>query len=210
MGVVIIIGMDILLATTNRGKILEMNSLLAGLPAGTRLLTPDELHLVLVVPETAGTYTGNARLKAETYSQATGLLTLADDSGLEVDALDGAPGIHSARYSPKPQASDADRRSLLLANLKDFRRPWQARFCCVVTLAEPERKTVSYEGFCPGEIIPEERGTNGFGYDPIFYIPELGKTMAELSMAEKNRLSHRGRAVRAAMPDLLQRASRTR
>jgi XTP/dITP diphosphohydrolase len=197
--------MDILLATTNRGKIHEMTALLAQLPPDTRLVTPSELHLSLNVNETAGTYAGNAILKAETYSKKSGLMTLADDSGLEVDALGGAPGIHSARYSPQPGASDLDRRSLLLINLKGFRRPWQARFRCIVALSEPGRRTDTYEGICPGEIIPEERGINGFGYDPIFLIPGLGKTMAELSLDEKNQLSHRARAVQAAIVELKKR-----
>jgi XTP/dITP diphosphohydrolase len=129
-------------------------------------------------------------------------VTLADDSGLEVDCLNGAPGLHSARYSPHPGASDADRRALLLANLRDLPRPWTARFRCTVAIATPEGGLFFADGQVRGEIIPEERGENGFGYDPIFLIPELGLTTAELTMAEKNRLSHRARAVKSALPGL--------
>ncbi|RME07041.1 MAG: non-canonical purine NTP pyrophosphatase, partial [Anaerolineae bacterium] len=114
------------------------------------------------------------------------------------DALDGAPGLHSARYAPHPNATDADRRAHLLQNLVPHPRPWTARFRCVVALVEPEGTARFFEGVCEGEIIPEERGDNGFGYDPIFVVEGLGRTMAELTMEEKNRLSHRARAVLAA------------
>jgi len=117
-----------------------------------------------------------------------------------VDALDGLPGLHSARFVARPDATDADRRQALLEHLRGKPRPWLARFRCWVAVVTPDGETHLAEGVCPGEIIPEERGQNGFGYDPIFYLPELGKTMAELSMDEKNRLSHRARAVRAAVP----------
>jgi XTP/dITP diphosphohydrolase len=108
--------------------------------------------------------------------------------------------LHSARFSPKPGATDADRRALLLEQLADKPRPWTARFRCVVALAQPGKDTRYFEGVCEGVIIPQERGNNGFGYDPIFWLPELGKSMAELGMDEKNRLSHRARAVLAARP----------
>jgi XTP/dITP diphosphohydrolase len=117
-----------------------------------------------------------------------------------VDALDGAPGLHSARYSPKPGAKDADRRAFLLENLKDKPRPWTAHFHATIAIAKPTGEIEFAEGNCYGEIIPEERGTGGFGYDAIFLLSDLGKTMAELEMEEKNTLSHRARAVMAAMP----------
>lgn len=192
----------ILVATLNPGKLVEMRTLLQDLPA--ELITPAELNLELAVEETGSTYAENAALKAVAYAKASGLLSLADDSGLEVDALDGLPGLHSARFAPWPGASDADRRKLLLQKLQAKARPWIARFRCVVAVASPWGALQFAEGICPGEVIPEERGTNGFGYDPVFWLPELGKTMAELDMPEKNALSHRGRAVQAAYPILLQ------
>jgi len=130
------------------------------------------------------------------------MVVLADDSGLEVDALGGAPGLHSARYSPAPGAKDADRRKLLLQNLAQYPRPWVAHFHCTVAIATPGGDLFFTEGSCSGEIIPEERGTNGFGYDPIFQFAGSTLTMAELSTAEKNCLSHRALAIQAAKPIL--------
>jgi XTP/dITP diphosphohydrolase len=128
---------------------------------------------------------------------------MADDSGLEVEALGGSPGVHSRRFSPLPDATDADRRKLLLNALTAHARPWSARFCCSVAIATPDGKLHQAEGSCRGEIIPEERGKGGFGYDPIFLISEIGRTMAELSMAEKNQLSHRARRGRSACAEVL-------
>jgi XTP/dITP diphosphohydrolase len=119
-----------------------------------------------------------------------------------VDALDGAPGLYSARYHPRPGANDADRRIYMLENLQSKPRPWTARFHATIAIAIPGKDVSIVEGNCYGEIIPEERGTGGFGYDPIFLFPELHKTMAELEMEEKNRLSHRARAVMIAIPIL--------
>ena len=130
------------------------------------------------------------------------MVALADDSGLEVDALDGKPGLHSHRFGPLPDATDADRRNYLLEKLQGFPRPWTARFRATVAVALPSGKVWLAMGQCEGEVIPEERGMNGFGYDPIFFIPELGRTMAELGMAEKNRLSHRARAIQNSLPIL--------
>jgi XTP/dITP diphosphohydrolase len=132
------------------------------------------------------------------------LVVLADDSGLEVNALDGLPGIRSARFSPLPNATDADRRAYLLDLLHGRPRPWSAHFHCTVAIATPEEKIYFAQGNCMGEVIPVERGFNGFGYDPIFLLPEIGLTMAELSMIQKNRLSHRAIAVKAALPILLE------
>ena len=193
----------LLVATANRGKLHEIQALLAGLPL--TLVTPADLGLHVEVTETGNTYAVNAALKATTFARLSGLLTLADDSGLEVDALGGLPGVRSARFSPIPGATDADRRQYLLQQLGDKSRPWTAHFHCTVALADPAGEIVYFEGDCPGEIIPTERGDNGFGYDPIFLLPELGRTMAELSMAEKNRLSHRSRAIMASIPYLHQR-----
>lgn len=194
---------QILIASTNPGKLREFGDILGDLPI--RLLLPGDIGLRLEVEETGDTYAENAALKARAYVQASGLPTLADDSGLEVDALGGAPGLHSARYSPKPGASDADRRKLLLENLLagGAPRPWTARFRCTVVLAIPGGKLELFDGTIEGEISPEERGSNGFGYDPLFYIPALGRTMAELPEVEKNRLSHRGRAAEKARWEII-------
>jgi XTP/dITP diphosphohydrolase len=191
---------QLLLATTNQGKLRELQALLRGLDL--RLITPKELSVELDVPETGVTYRENASLKALAYARATGLISLADDSGLEVAALEGAPGVRSARFSPKASATDADRREYLLENLAKFPRPWQARFVCMVVVATPREELFFTEGVCPGEIIPEERGTGGFGYDPIFFLPEQHQTMAELDVQTKNLISHRGRAVTAMHPHL--------
>ena len=198
--------MKLLIATNNRGKQREYRALLAGLPVEP--IFPQETGVKLEVEENGLTYAQNAALKAQAWAKATGLPTLADDSGLEVEALNGAPGLFSARYAPIPNATDADRRRYLLSQLRGKPRPWKARFVCTVAVAAPDGVLHFAEGVCPGEIIPEERGANGFGYDPIFYLPDLGLTMAELPPEEKNRLSHRGRAVRAIRPILQALAER--
>lgn len=213
----------LLIATNNKGKVKELHDLLKGMDL--ELVTPSKINLKLNVIEDGLTYAENATKKALAFAKASNLISLADDSGLEVDALDGAPGLYSARYGsyhslPPFSASqktggagggsDADRRALLIQNLQDKPRPWTARFRATIAIAIPKLWSPtdllsdmqeqapalqSFEGICEGEIIPTERGTGGFGYDPIFLLPELGKTMAELSMDEKNRLSHRAKAV---------------
>ncbi len=190
----------LLIATNNRGKVEELRALLHELPV--QLVTPLEINLELDVLEDGSTYAENAGKKALAFAKASGLVSLADDSGLEVEALGGAPGLYSARYLSKPGATDADRRAYLLKNLGDKPRPWRARFRATVAIAVPGQRVQLAEGECRGEIIPEERGTGGFGYDPIFFIPELGRTMAELDMDEKNNVSHRARAVMNARPFL--------
>jgi len=191
---------NLLIATNNTGKLKEIRAILKDLEV--ELLSPAELGLELDVVEDGQTYAENATKKALAFSQASGLTSLADDSGLEVEALDGAPGLHSARYSTLPNTTDADRRATLLLNLSRYPRPWTARFRATVAIAGPGRSVQLVEGNCPGQIIPVERGTGGFGYDPIFLLEGLDKTMAELEMEEKNRLSHRGQAVRRAIPVL--------
>jgi XTP/dITP diphosphohydrolase len=191
----------LLLATNNAGKLRELRQLLSKL-SGVQLLSPQEIGLELEVRETGSTYAENASLKAAAFAKRSGLIVIADDSGLEVDALGGAPGIRSARYSPLPGATDSDRRALLLENLGGHPRPWTARFRAWVAIAVPGEAIRQVEGICEGEIIPEERGENGFGYDPIFWIPLKGRTMAELTDDEKNAISHRGNAVREALPIL--------
>lgn len=190
----------LLIATRNPGKLDEIHSLLDDLEIS--LIAPDMIGVSLKVVESGSSYEENAALKAVAYTRLSNLVTLADDSGLEVNALGGQPGIHSARFSPLPNATDADRRAYLLNLLRDYPRPWTAHFHCTVAIAAPDNKLYYAQGSCQGEIIPTERGTNGFGYDPIFLIPEIGLTMAELTMAEKNQLSHRARAVKAALPVL--------
>jgi XTP/dITP diphosphohydrolase len=209
---------NLLIATNNKGKVTELQALLKD--TGIHLLTPADIHLELDVHEDGSTYAENAAKKAIAFAQASGLISLADDSGLEVDALGGAPGLYSARYGSNngEKLSDGERRQFLLQNLKDRPRPWTAGFHATIAVAIPEslwsqgarRLRVQeqapglyiFEGSCPGEIIAEERGTGGFGYDPVFLLPELGKTMAELTMEEKNRLSHRARAVMNARDTL--------
>ncbi len=234
-------GSPLLIATNNTDKIEELQDLLKD--TGIELVTPADIQLELDVLEDGQTYAENAAKKAIAFAQASGLVSLADDSGLEVDALDGAPGLYSARYGATngKKLTYAERRALLIKNLGPYPRPWTARFKATIAIAFPAHIALSrwsssgalsatyqdhaakglqanqaetlrslrdlgvthVEGSCDGEIIPEERGTGGFGYDPIFLFPELGKTMAELSMNEKNRLSHRAKAVMKAKDTLL-------
>lgn len=194
--------MRVLIATTNKGKRKEFSSLLAGV--NVELVFPNEVGISLEVAETGSTYTDNALLKSQTLCKASGLITLADDTGLEVDALGGRPGLYSARYAGETAKSDPDRRAHLLLELANHPQPWTARFVCVVALAHPGGETATFEGSVTGEIIPQERGEHGFGYDRIFYIPAAGKTMAELTLEEKNDFSHRAMAVKAALARLRQ------
>ena len=193
--------MRLLVATNNKGKLSEILSLLDGLSLD--IITPEKMGITLDVEETGNTYEENASLKAIAYARVSGLVTLADDSGLEVDVLDGLPGVRSARFSPLPNATDADRRTYLLNFLKVHSHPWTAHFHCTVAIATPEDELYFSQGNCPGEVIALERGTNGFGYDPIFLLSEVGLTMAELSMSQKNLFSHRARAIKASIPTLL-------
>jgi len=191
----------LLIATNNKGKVEEIEDLLKDFRI--ELVTPREVGITLHVEEDGNTYAENAEKKALAFAHASSLISLADDSGLEVDALNGAPGLYSNRYLSKPNATDADRRAYLLNNLKDKPRPWTATFHATIAIAIPGNPSVQFTvGKCKGKIIPEERGSGGFGYDPIFYIPEVNHTMAELSMEEKNRLSHRARAIMNAKPIL--------
>jgi XTP/dITP diphosphohydrolase len=190
----------LLIATNNKGKVKELQDLLKD--TGLELITPADINLNLEVEEDGVTYAENAAKKAVAFAHASGLVSLADDSGLEVDALDGAPGLYSARYHPKPGANDADRRAYMVENLRGKPRPWKARFHATIAIAIPDQDVHIVEGNCYGEIIPEERGAGGFGYDPIFLFPELNRTMAELETEEKNRLSHRAKAALNAIPIL--------
>jgi len=185
----------LLIATHNKGKLREYQALLRGIPF--RLTSLAEEGLEIKVEEMGNTYEDNAILKATTYAKASGLITLADDSGLEVDALNGEPGLRSARYGGL--GTDEERYWLLLERLKGV--PWErrkARFRCIIAIASPRGWVETFEGICEGVITFEPRGTSGFGYDPVFYLPELGCTMAELSPEQKNQISHRAKAARKA------------
>ena len=187
----------LLIATTNPGKQREFRRLLADLPA--ELVTPDEIGLALEVDEPHDTYEANASAKAEAFARASGLLTMADDSGIEIAALDWGPGVRSARWGG---GRNADRVLEALGPEPDRR----ARMVCAVAVARPDGPGVTVEtfnGVVDGMVAPEARGSGGFGYDPIFQLAD-GRTTAELPEAEKDRLSHRGRAVAAAVPRLLE------
>ena len=183
----------LVVATGNPGKLKEMQAYLAGL--GWELtLKPETLD----IEETGMTFAENAHLKASQTAIATGEWAIADDSGLEVDALDGAPGVYSARYG----RSDAERIERLLNELgNELNR--EAQFVCVIAIARPDGAVVlQAEGICPGRILHSPRGTGGFGYDPIFYVPSQGLTFAEMSSAQKRTVSHRGKAIQALLPQL--------
>ena len=187
----------LLLATNNRGKARELKLLLREL--SVELVLPGELGITAEVEEVGRSLEENARLKATVLAKESGLLALADDSGLEVDALGGEPGPLSARYAGEG-ASDKDRVEYLLAKLKGVPRENRtARFRCVIAIATPEGKVQLCSGECQGLIIFGPRGEKGFGYDPVFYFPGLDKTMAELPLDVKNKVSHRGEAAREAV-----------
>ena len=192
--------MRLLLATRNAGKLRELRELLAGLPIET--LSLKERGIELDIPELGASFQENATLKAQGYARLGALTTLADDSGLEVAALGGEPGIHSARWAG-PQASDRERIQLLLERLRGVPpEERQAQFRCVVAIATTDGQLYTAEGICRGLIIDRPRGSYGFGYDPVFWLPELQLTMAELTPQVKNQVSHRARALQAARPIL--------
>jgi len=192
----------LLLATSNPGKIREYRFLLDGL--GYQITTLTEEGIAKIVTESGNNYEQNARLKATTYAKLSQLTALADDSGLEVDALNGEPGVKSARFAGQA-ATDAERMSLLLAKLNNV--PWERRtacFKCVIAIASPGDHAELCYGECHGMIAFEAKGKNGFGYDPIFFLPEISKTMAELNLETKNQISHRARASQKARQVLQQ------
>jgi XTP/dITP diphosphohydrolase len=189
----------LLIATNNPHKIEELGDILADLPFD--LTSPQAEWLDLDPEETGITFEENAIIKATAFAQASGLLTLADDSGLEVDALNGEPGIYSARYCDTAKDDHVGRYQLILEKLTDT--PWEertARFRCVIAIASPDKLVGTVEGIVEGIIAYEPKGSGGFGYDPIFFVPELNKTTAELTPAQKHAISHRGRAGRATVP----------
>jgi len=188
----------ILLATKNRGKLREVQSILAGLPVAWATLDqfPDLPNAV----EDADTFAGNAERKALHYARLTGLWTLADDSGLEVDALNGSPGVYSARYAGRPGDDAANNKKLIaeLAGVPQEQRT--ARFRCAIVLAGPDGILATACGTFEGLIVDDPRGSNGFGYDPHFFVPKLGMTAAQLPPEQKNRISHRAKALSAILP----------
>ncbi len=190
---------EIVVATRNAGKLREFRSLLAA--TGWQVLGLVEAGIPVDAEETGSTFADNARQKALAYSLETDLPVLADDSGLEVFALGGRPGVHSARYAGDG-ASDAGRIEKLLVELRDVAGGRDARFVCALALARRGRLIVEVEGECRGVVTDAPRGTQGFGYDPVFLFPELGRTYAELSAEEKNRVSHRALAVAALLQRL--------
>ena len=192
----------ILLATNNKAKVREYARLLQSIPY--QVVSLEDVNISEQVEETGTSFEENAILKAKRYAELSGLTTIADDSGLEVDALCGEPGVRSARYAGKG-ASDKERIDFLLNKIVDV--PWEkrhAQFRCVIAIAYPDGKVQICQGQCRGILTLKPLGDKGFGYDPIFYLPDLHKTMAELSMSEKNAISHRGKAAEEARKALQQ------
>jgi XTP/dITP diphosphohydrolase len=188
----------LLIATANAHKLREYAALLADVPA--RLLSLADTGIEALPEETGATFEENALLKARYCARASGLPSLADDSGLEVDALGGEPGVHSNRWAG-PGRSDADRVRLLLERVRDVPEDDRgARFVCIVAVVLPDGAERTFRGVLEGRLETRPRGAGGFGYDPILYLPELGRTVAELPADEKNRISHRARAVHATIP----------
>jgi XTP/dITP diphosphohydrolase len=205
------LGETLYVASSNGGKLRDFAAGAAVFDVEIAVLPG--LTEIPIPAEDGATFDANARLKAEAYSRARpGLLVMADDSGLEVDALDGAPGVRSARYADDAgfdlaDTEDADRRNnlYLLDQLRRRSRPWTARYRCVLTLARDGITLLAADGAVEGEIVPELRGMGGFGYDPLFWLPGLGKTMAEIDLETKQRLSHRGRALQALLERVKQK-----
>ena len=193
-----------IIATKNIGKAKDFEAIFK--PYGFEVLTLHDVADDMDVEETGKTFEENAILKAEALAVRLQTIVLADDSGLAIDALDGAPGAYSARYAGKEKSDEANMEKVLkeLANVEDEKRT--ARFCCAIALAGPNLKTKTVFATCEGMIAKEKKGTNGFGYDPIFYVPTLGKMMAELQSSEKAEISHRGNAIKKIeeiLPNLL-------
>ena len=190
----------LILATRNKDKLKEIQALLSDLDID--IVSLDEAENAPHVVEDGKTFMENAFKKAKVIAEATGIMALADDSGLEVDALDGAPGVYSARYSGE-NASDASNNEKLLADLEGVPAGKRsAHFSCVIVVYHPSGRWISTEGKCEGEITEKSIGDRGFGYDPVFYLPSLNCTMAQLSAEEKNRLSHRGKALEKLKSEL--------
>lgn len=192
---------QLLVATHNLGKVVEFADMLQDL--AIEWLSLDDVGVTQDVEETGKTFRENSVLKARAYAAETGLLTLADDSGLEVDALGGAPGVYTARYGGEGLTA-VQRYQKLLTDIKPVPDPQRtARFRCVIVLAAPDGTILGEsEGVCEGRIAQAPAGDNGFGYDPVFYLPQLNQTMAQLPPAQKHQISHRGLAMQAIAPRL--------
>lgn len=184
---------EVLIATNNLGKAKDFETLFK--PFGVNVLTLNDIDGNIDVEETGTTFEENAILKAETVASLLGKIVIADDSGLEIDALDGAPGVYSARYAGLEKSDEANIDKVLEELLETPEVARTARFRCVLAVAGPGIETETFSGSCEGVIHPARQGTNGFGYDPIFYLPEKERTMAELSPEEKSAISHRGAAL---------------
>jgi XTP/dITP diphosphohydrolase len=199
---------ELLVATTSEGKLREIREALRSVDVEVASLADvgwgDE------IPEAGETFETNATQKAEAVCRALGRPALADDSGLEVEALGGAPGVYSTRFAgPDTTEEDRNRELVHLLRGTGLPPPWPARYRCVLALAVPGRATELFEGECPGAIVPEARGTGGFGYDPIFLLPERGVTVGEITLAEKQTVSHRGKALRKLAARLRELARET-
>jgi len=192
--------LNLIVASNNVGKILEIRSLLKPID----VYSPDDLDIKIEVEETGNSFFENALLKAKAFAAETGVTALADDSGLQVDALNGQPGIHSARFGP-PELDDKGRCELLLKHLKNFpsQQERKARFCCAMVAFSPNGQQCEATGYCDGHITTKLTGEGGFGYDPVFFVTSHRCTMAQLSKTAKNSISHRGQALQAIRPKLL-------
>ncbi len=195
---------QVIIATKNKGKAKDFEAIFN--PYGFEVLTLHDVAQDMDVEETGTTFAENAILKAEALAERLQTFVIADDSGLEIDALNGAPGVYSARYAGSDKSDEANMEKVLteLAHVDDNKR--SARFCCAIALAGPDMETKTAFGTCEGVIAHDRKGTNGFGYDPIFFVPELGKMMAELQPNEKAAISHRGNAIKKIeeeLPNLL-------
>ncbi|MHB1653492.1 MAG: XTP/dITP diphosphatase [Desulfitobacteriaceae bacterium] len=200
--------MKILLATQNQGKVLELKELLAD--EEIEVLSLLDMENWEEIEETGVTFVENAALKARAAAAQTGLISLADDSGLEIDALDGAPGVYSARFAGETKDDEAniDKVLSLLENVPEEERT--GRFRCALVVATPEGEEYPTEGIVEGKILSQRRGRGGFGYDSIFLVADFGRTMAELSLVQKNKLSHRAQAFHKALPILMELKQRSK
>ncbi|AGA70498.1 non-canonical purine NTP pyrophosphatase, rdgB/HAM1 family [Desulfitobacterium dichloroeliminans LMG P-21439] len=198
--------MKVLLATKNLGKVKELQDLLSG--EDIEVISLEDIEDWEEVEETGVTFAENAAMKARIAAERTGLISLADDSGLEVDALDGAPGVYSARYAGESKDDDKNNDKLLneLEGVPEAQRT--GRFRCALVIATPAGEEFLTEGAVEGRILNERRGKEGFGYDPLFYLPDFGRTMAQLNLCQKNKISHRAQALLNAIPVLKEIAQR--
>lgn len=193
--------MEVVIATKNVGKVAEFAAAMVGLPV--KILALTDFGDIPDAVEDGATFAANAEIKARHYASYTGKACLADDSGLEVDALGGAPGVYSARYAGEPATDEQNNCKLLDNLLRVSADKRSARFKCALAFFTPNNAVIAAEGTCEGIILDKPRGEGGFGYDPLFYVPQFGKTFAELTVAEKNCISHRGLAIKNMVSKLV-------